>query len=68
MDGVRRQPKNAEIRVPVYIPLQDVIDQAQPHIHFSCDWLSDPLALGLLIFRLGIYRQMEELQHGHLSS
>ena len=59
MDGI--------VRVPVYIALSDVIESAQPRVHHSCDWLSDPLAMGLLIFPLHIYEKMEALQNGHLS-
>ncbi len=39
------------------------IDAQQPPMHLSCDWLRDPLALGLLIFPREIYRKMEELKH-----
>jgi hypothetical protein len=42
-----------------YGAMKFAIDRAQPPAHMSCDYLDDPLGMGLLIFRLEIYRQME---------
>ena len=52
MDGLR-----------FYVPVQEVIEQAQPPAHMSADWLCDPLALGLMIFSLRVYERLRELKH-----
>lgn len=53
MDGVRYYRE--------LISLPDFVAEAQPLPWFSCDWIGDPLALGLAIFPLEIYRKMEAL-------
>lgn len=50
----------------VQTPVADAIDEAQPKMHLSCDWLSDVLALGLLIFPLRTYEELRRL-NGSLS-
>jgi hypothetical protein len=63
MDGVKQ-----EYSLTVRQPLDEFIDEQQPLRHFSCDWLSDPLALGLIIFPLKIYEKMRQLRNGTNSS
>jgi len=62
MDGLKLRSEGKTVHLPFYIPVQNVIDNAQPPEHLSCDWLSDPLAFGIYLFPLEIYRKMEELK------
>lgn len=48
--------------VSFYVPVQYVIDSAQPPAHMSCDWLKITHLFRPLIFPLEIYRKMEELK------
>jgi len=54
--------------VKIWVSIADLIEQAQPPVHMSCDWLNDRLIFGIQIFRLEIYRQMEALQNVSPSS
>jgi len=71
MDGMRRRPSmmadGVRVNVPVLVRVQDVIDAQQPAVHLSCDWLGDPLALGLHRFSVEIYAKMEAYQNGSSS-
>jgi hypothetical protein len=58
MDGV------SEATLTIRQPLHEFIDDQQPLCHFCCDWLSNPLALGLIIFPLKIYEKMRQLRNG----
>jgi len=56
-------------QMTILIPIADVIENAQVPAHMSCDWWPrDPLAFGLVIFPLVVYRKMEELKHVQHSS
>lgn len=57
MDGIR-------VKIPVYVSIQDIIDEAQPLFYYSADWMRCPLPFGIVIFPLEIYQKMEALQHG----
>lgn len=48
--------------------VDDFIDNEQPRPPFRCDWITDPLALGLVIFPLAIYEKMRQLKHVQDSS
>lgn len=39
-----------------------------PPSHMSCDWLRDPLALGLRMHSLKVYQTMEEINERNSSS
>ena len=56
------------VRVPVYVSVRDVIEEAQPSMAQSCDWLTDPIALGIMFFPLETYQRLRELNHGNPSS
>jgi hypothetical protein len=51
-----------------YKGLNGFIAQQSPRAHLSCDYLKNPLRMGVMIFPLAIYRKMEELKHGRDSS
>ncbi len=57
MDGV-------EATLTIRQPVSEFFNQEQPRNPFRCDWISDPLALGLVIFPLAIYEKMRQLRHG----
>lgn len=37
------------------------IQLAQPPMHLSCDWIDDPMGLGLMFFPLHTYERLREL-------
>lgn len=49
--------------VEFYDRLGGFIAQQSPRPHLSCDYLGNPLRMGIMIFPLAIYRKMEELRH-----
>ena len=49
--------------------VENVIAGGQPPIHLSCDWLTDPLALGIMFFPVWTYEKLRELNaNGNPSS
>ncbi|MCU1338831.1 MAG: hypothetical protein JWO19_4412 [Bryobacterales bacterium] len=48
--------------------VDNVIADAQPAAHLSCDWLSDPMALGLMFFPLATYERLRELRNANPGS
>ena len=61
MDGVAQW--NPQVTLTWRVPVADLIDEEQPRNPFRCDWIRNPLALGLLIFPLEIYEKMRQLRH-----
>lgn len=59
MDGVRW--------LAIRAPVSDVVDEANPAIEISCDWLGNPLIFGILIFPPHIYEAMRRA-NGNSSS
>lgn len=45
-------------------PLSEFIDEVNPPVHLSCDFLGDPLALGLTLYPVIVYERIRELKHG----
>lgn len=54
-------------RVSFYVPVAELIDQASPATHMSCDWLTDPLGLGIQVFPVRTYEILRELRNGNPS-
>lgn len=48
--------------------VENCINGAQPRWHTSCDWLGDPLALGIMFFPVATYERLRALNHGINSS
>jgi hypothetical protein len=41
---------------------------ANPPTHLACDWLDDPMGLGLVVYPPRVYEKIKELKHGRNSS
>jgi hypothetical protein len=60
------------------LPLDDfygavhiIIDEASPLTHMSCDYLSDPMAFGLVVYPPRVYetiRKLKEQNYGNRAS
>lgn len=45
--------------------VENVVAGSQPPLHMSCDWLRDPLRLGLQVFPVRTYEILRELRNGN---
>jgi hypothetical protein len=48
--------------------VENVVAGAQPAVHMSCDWLTDPMAHGIQVFPVRTYEILRELKHGNPGS
>lgn len=71
MDGIERQhftPLRVKGELLIRQPLAEFIDEVNPPVHLSCDFLGDVLAFGLQVYPLRVYESIRELKDGNSPS
>lgn len=64
---MKREPVVLVTREQLHRLVEASVATSNPPWHRSCDWLRNPLALGLTLWPLCVYEKIRSLQHGSRS-